>query len=80
MPTLLPPPRRAAPRTSVLRTAFNVMFNTALVVSALILTFIVLLREEQFTQGGLYGPPIEMPQTLQHEVPTAGDPAAAQPN
>lgn len=48
MPTTLPPRRRTDEKRSLTRIVFDVVFNTALVVSALILTFIVLVREEQY--------------------------------
>ncbi|HEY1475128.1 MAG TPA: hypothetical protein VGF53_13715 [Pseudolabrys sp.] len=52
MPTTLPPRRRADEiKRSLTRIIFDVVFNTALVVSALILTFIVLVREEQYAFG-----------------------------
>ncbi len=51
MPTTLPHRRRADVKRSRARTVFDVLFNAALVVSALILTFIVLVREEQYAFG-----------------------------
>jgi hypothetical protein len=55
LPTALPPipprPRRASDKRSLARIVFDVVFNTALVVSALMLTFIVLIREEQYAFG-----------------------------
>jgi hypothetical protein len=55
LPTALPPipprSRRALEKRPHARTVFDVVFNTALVVSALILTFIVLVREEQYAFG-----------------------------
>ena len=48
MPTILPPPCRAPEKPSLARRVFDVAFNTALVVSALILTFIVLEREQRY--------------------------------
>ena len=51
MPTTLPPPRRVAKKRSLARTVLEFLFNTAMVVSALILTFIVLVREEQYAFG-----------------------------
>ena len=41
----------ALTKNSPARIVFDVLFNAALVVSALILTFIVLVREEQYTFG-----------------------------
>ena len=51
MPTTLPPRRHADKKRSLTRIVFDVVFNTALVVSALILAFIVLVREEQYAFG-----------------------------
>jgi len=51
LPTTLPHRRRADEKPSRARTVFDFLFNTALVVSALILTFIVLVREEQYALG-----------------------------
>ena len=51
MPTTLPHRRRADEKPSRARTVFDFLFNTTLIVSALILTFIVLVREEQYTFG-----------------------------
>ena len=51
MPTALARRRRVTVKRSRARTIFDVLFNTAMVVSALILTFIVLVREEQYAFG-----------------------------
>jgi hypothetical protein len=51
LPTTLPHRRRADEKHSPARIVFDVLFNTAMVVSALILTFIVLVREEQYAFG-----------------------------
>jgi hypothetical protein len=51
LPTTLPHRRRADEKPSRARIVFDFLFNTALVVSALILTFIVLVREEQYAFG-----------------------------
>jgi hypothetical protein len=51
LPTALPRRRRVTVKRSRARTIFDVLFNTAMVVSALILTFIVLVREEQYAFG-----------------------------
>ena len=48
MPTTLPHRRRADEKHSPARIVFEFLFNAAMVVSALILTFIVLVREEQY--------------------------------
>jgi hypothetical protein len=45
------PPCRSDEKRSTKRIVFDVVFNGALLVSALILTFIVLVREEQFAFG-----------------------------
>ena len=46
MPTVLPTPRVApAKKRSLLRIVFDLVFNTAFVVGALVLTFVVLVRE-----------------------------------
>ena len=51
LPTNLPHRRRADEKPSSARTVFDVLFNGALIVSALILTFIVLVRQEQYAFG-----------------------------
>jgi hypothetical protein len=51
LPTTLPHRRRADEKPSPARIVFDVLFNAALVVSALILTFTVLVREEQYAFG-----------------------------
>ena len=51
MPTTLPPRRRNSQARTTGRLVFDVLFNGALLVSALILTLIVLVREEQFAFG-----------------------------
>ncbi len=51
MPTNLPHRRRVDEKRSLARTVFDVLFNGALIVSALILTFIVLVRQEQYAFG-----------------------------
>ncbi len=45
MPTPLPPPKT---RASTARSLADIAFNAALLVSALVLTFIVLQREEDY--------------------------------
>ncbi len=45
MPTDLPRPRRVESKT---KSVVTVLFNTFMVVSALLLTFVVLVREEQY--------------------------------
>ena len=56
MPTNLPLRRRVDEKPSLARTIFDFLFNAAMVVSALILTFIVLVREEQYAFGQLQSP------------------------
>ena len=51
MPTTLPHRPRADVKRSPGRVAFDILFNGAMLVSALILTFIVLVREEQYALG-----------------------------
>lgn len=51
MPTTLPHRRRADVKRSPARIVFDVLFNGALLVSALILAFVVLVREEQYALG-----------------------------
>ena len=54
MPTTLPPLRRLPKKQTRLGRAFTLLLNTAMLVSALILTFIVLVREEQYAAGASY--------------------------
>lgn len=56
MPTNLPLRRRVDEKPSLARTIFDFLFNAVLVTSALILTFIVLVREEQYAFGQLQSP------------------------
>ena len=51
MPTTLPPRRQADEKRSLTRTVASFLFNAAMMVSALILAFIVLVREEQYAFG-----------------------------
>jgi hypothetical protein len=53
LPTTLPHRRRADEKPSPARIVFDFLFNAILVTSALILTFIVLVREEQYAFGQL---------------------------
>jgi hypothetical protein len=53
LPTTLPHRRRADEKHSPARIVFEFLFNAAMVVSALILTFMVLVREEQYAFGRL---------------------------
>jgi hypothetical protein len=72
LPTNLPLRRQVDEKPSLARTVFDFLFNTVLVVSALILTFIVLVREEQyaFGQQGSQVPAIE--QTALQSPPDGG--------
>ena len=65
MPTTLPHRRRADEKPSRARTVFDFLFNTALMVSALILTFIVLVREEQYAFGQSESPAQAIEQAAQ---------------
>jgi hypothetical protein len=60
LPTNLPQPRRPGKKHLPAQTVFNVLFNTTLVVSALVLMLIVLVREEQFSLAH----PEDMAQTI----------------
>lgn len=52
MPTDLPQrPRSAVAKRSTGRLIFDVVFNGAMVISALVLTFLVMVREEQYAMG-----------------------------
>ncbi len=51
MPTTLPHRPRADQKRSRSQLVFDVLFNAAMLVSAMILTFIVLVREEQYAFG-----------------------------
>jgi hypothetical protein len=48
LPTVLPQARRVAKKRTLTRTVCEFLFNAAMVVSALILTFMVLVREERY--------------------------------
>ena len=48
MPTVLPPPKR---RVEKKRSLFTTVLNTFMVVSALALTFMVLVREQGYANG-----------------------------
>jgi hypothetical protein len=75
LPTILPPSRRAPKKSSLARKTFDVTFNTALVVSALILTFIVLMREQQYA----FEPPERMARAFEQTVQPPADPAGERP-
>ena len=63
MPTVLPRPRRVDEKPSPARTVANFLFNAAMMVSALILAFIVLVREEQYAFGRPESPAPAIEQT-----------------
>ncbi len=48
LPTILPPRRRVKNAESKEQSVASILFNTFLVVSALLLTFVVLVREEEY--------------------------------
>lgn len=51
MPTNLPRRPRADVKRPPRRVVFDILFNGAMLVSALILTFIVLVREQRYAYG-----------------------------
>lgn len=51
LPTILPRHRGARSKPSLMHKTFSVAFNTFLVVSALLLAFVVLEREERYALG-----------------------------
>jgi hypothetical protein len=65
LPTNLPPRRRVDEKPSLARTIFDFLFNAILVTSALILTFIVLVREEQSAFGRQQSPAQAIEQAAQ---------------
>ena len=74
MPTTLPHRRRADEKPSPARIVFDGLFNAALVVSALILTFIVLVREEQYAFGQQESPAQAIEQAAQQRrLDTTGE-------
>jgi hypothetical protein len=68
LPTVMPPVpsrrRRVPEKRSLAGKIFDVLFNGALIVSALILTFIVLVREEQYAYGQQEDPAMVIEQAL----------------
>ena len=74
MPTNLPHRRRVDEKPSLARTVFDFLFNTALIVSALILTFIVLVREEQYAFGQPESPAQAIEQSAQQSPLDGGHP------
>ena len=63
MPTVLPHQHRVSKKRTLARTVIEFLFNTAMVVSALILTFIVLVRQEQYAFGRPENPAQAIEQT-----------------
>jgi hypothetical protein len=74
LPTTLPHRRRADEKPSRARTVFDFLFNTTLIVSALILTFIVLVREEQYAFGQPESPAQAIEQSAQQSPLDGGHP------
>ena len=77
MPTALPRPRRVEPK----RSHFGVALNAFMVMSALILTFIVLVREQRYAMGepGIFADAIV--QMMQQNAPArSGDRAIIPPS
>ena len=74
MPTTLPHRRRTDEKPSLARIVFDFLFNTVLVVSALILTFIVLVREEQYAIGQLESPSQAIEQAARQSPLDGGSP------
>ena len=70
MPTALPRPPRVKPKA----TLFGVVLNTFMVLSALILTFVVLVREQGYAMGepGMFADAI-VQMTQQVPVDTTDD-------
>jgi hypothetical protein len=68
LPTVMPPvrlrPRRVPEKRSLAGKIFDVLFNGALIVSALIFAIIVLVREEQYAYGEHEDPAIVIEQAL----------------
>jgi hypothetical protein len=64
MPPVSSRPRRVPQKRSLAGKIFDVLFNGALIVSALILTLIVLVREEQYDGGQQQDPAMAIEQTL----------------
>lgn len=65
MPTNLPHRPRADVKRSPRRIVFDILFNGALLVTALILTFIVLVREQQHAFGQQESPAQAIEQAAQ---------------
>jgi hypothetical protein len=68
LPTVMPPvwsrPRRVPEKRSLAGKIFDVLFNGALIVSALIFAIIVLVREEQYAYGPQEDPATVIEQAL----------------
>jgi hypothetical protein len=74
LPTTLPQRRRVDQKPSLARTVFDFLFNAVLVTSALILTFIVLVREEQYAFGQQESPAQAIEQAAQQgRLDTTGE-------
>ena len=74
MPTTLPQRRRVDQKPSLARTVFDFLFNATLLVSTLILTFIVLVREEQYAFGQQESPAQAIEQAAQQRrLDTTGE-------
>ena len=74
MPTALPRPPRVKPkRIEQKRSLFDVVLNTFMVLSALILTFVVLVREQGYANGqpGIFADTIV--QMTQQTPPASSD-------
>ncbi len=84
MPTALPPipprRRRAPKKRSLARIVFDVVFNTALVVSALMLTFVVLVRQEQYASGQRQRPAQAIGHTVQAPWDMTGETMVTPPS
>jgi hypothetical protein len=64
MPPVSSRPRRVPQKRSLAGKIFDVLFNGALIVSALILTMLVLVREEQYDVGQQQDPAMAIEQAL----------------
>ena len=69
MPTTLPHRPRADVKRSPRRVVFDILFNGAMLVSALALTFIVLMQEQRY----VYGQPEIADQTMQQRMTDESD-------
>jgi hypothetical protein len=69
LPTTLPQRPRADVKRSPRRVVFDILFNGAMLVSALALTFVVLMREQRYA----YGQPETVTQTKQQPAADGAD-------